>query len=106
MRSPRWSPPAIREWSSLRYTVATIICLPTAAFAANQYAEAGAKWILDGIFWIVLVVGIFGAGMSAVKRNAIASVGIIIGTAIICVFCQNPEIIVNIGNVLKGILGL
>lgn len=87
-------------------TMATTILFTVPAHATNTYAEAGAKWVLDGIFWLVLVAGIFGAGMSAIKRNATAAVGIIIATALICVVCQNPETISNIGSVLKGILGL
>ena len=36
--------------------------VPVLADTKNTYAEKGAKWILDGIFWCVIVAGIFGAG--------------------------------------------
>lgn len=88
------------------YTVAMMIMFSFTVLANNTYAEAGAKWILDGIFWIVAVAGIFGAGMSAVKRNATGAVGILLAAAIICVFCKNPDLLTTIGNTLKGILGL
>ena len=78
----------------------------TALASPNTYAENGAKWVLDGIFWIVAVAVIFGAGMSAVKRNATGAVGILLASAIICVFCKNPDLLTTIGNTLKGILGL
>lgn len=88
-------------------TMAIVLMFSIPALASsNTYAENGAKWILDGIFWIVAVGGVFGAGMSAVKRNATGAVGILLGAAIICVFCKNPDILVTIGNNLKGILGL
>jgi len=84
----------------------TAVLLTMPAAAANTYAENGAKWILDGVFWVVIVLGIFGAGMSIVKRNVTAALGIIIGSALVCVLCSNPEIIVSLGNAIKGILGL
>jgi hypothetical protein len=87
-------------------TTMMILTFSFTALASNTYAENGAKWLLDGVFWIVAVGGIFGAGMSAIKRNATGAVGIILAAAIICVFCKNPDVLTNIGNVLKGILGL
>ncbi|WP_101698700.1 hypothetical protein [Clostridium minihomine] len=96
-----------RTWKSVCIAMAMIMLHPVVAFAAeNQYAKAGAEWILDGVFWVVLVVGIFGAGMNAVKRNATAAVGILFGAALICVIAKNPTIITGIGTTLKDAFGL
>lgn len=76
------------------------------AFAENEYAKAGATWILDGIFWVAIVAGIWGATMTGIKRNFTAMIGIIAAAAIVCLFCSNPDIIINLGNNIKGILGL
>lgn len=95
-----------RVWGGIGVSALTTMFLTIPTYASNTYAEAGARWVLDGVFWIVLVVGIGSAGMSAVKRNATAAVGIIIATALVCIVCQNPETISNLGNTLKGILGL
>lgn len=80
--------------------------VPVLADTKNTYAEKGAKWILDGIFWCVIVAGIFGAGTAAVKRNATAAIGIILGAILVCLFCKNPDLFNTIGTKLKAVLGL
>ena len=99
---------------NMKNTMSVILCTAalatlfsfTALATQNTYAENGSKWILDGIFWIDAVGGIFGAGKSAVKRNATGAVGILIGAALICVLCKNPDLLTTMGNSLKGIIGL
>lgn len=99
---------------NMKNTMSVILCTAalatlfsfTAMATQNTYAENGAKWILDGIFWVVAVGGIFGAGLSAVKRNATGAIGTLLGAALICVLCKNPDLLTTIGNALKGIIGL
>ncbi len=75
-------------------------------FAENTYAENAGKWFLDGIFWIVLVAGIFGTAMAAIRRNMLSALGIGVTTAILLVIIKDYSILVNLGNALKGIIGL
>lgn len=74
--------------------------------STNTYAEAGARWLLDGVYWILIVSGLFGVGKSVIQRNLTGAIGIFIATALLAVVCKNPEILVSLGNVLKGILGI
>lgn len=84
-----------------------IVLMSTACLATgNAYAEKGAAWALDGIYWIVIVLGIWFGGMALVKRNITAGVGIFIGTALVAAISKNPSIIENLGTALKNILGL
>lgn len=84
--------------------VATIFVLP--ASAANEYAEKGATWVLDGLFWVILVLGISGTVMNGLKRNLTGALICLICTAIGCVFCGNPLVFKTVGASLLGILGL
>ena len=85
---------------------ATMISVMPTYAATNTYAEAGAKWLLDGVYWIVIVSGLFGVGKSAIQRNLTGAIGIFIATALVAVVCKNPDIMVSLGNVLKGVLGI
>ena len=76
------------------------------AYASNTYAKNAAMWILDGVFWIVIVFALIGAGGCFMKRNVTGGVIIILLGAIICMFCKNPSLFTEIGNTLKSILGL
>jgi len=74
--------------------------------ATNTYAKNGATWVLDGIFWLAIVLGIFGAAMAGIKRNFAVMLGIVVVTAIVCVLCGAPEILKTLGEEIKNILGL
>lgn len=95
---------------SFRAFLAIILCvalMSTVCMAtSNTYAEKGGTWVLDGIYWLVLVGGVWWGGMSVIKRNITAGVGILIGAAIIMVITKNPSILENLGTAMKNILGL
>lgn len=76
------------------------------ATATNEYAQKGAAWILDGLFWIIVVAGIVTIARSAVKKDFTGAVVLLIITAILAVLVKNTDILTSIGNNLKTILGL
>lgn len=76
------------------------------ASVTNDYAQKGAKWVLDGLFWIIVVAGIVAIARSAVKKDFTGAVVLTLITAVLAVLVKNTEILTTIGNQLKTILGL
>lgn len=72
----------------------------------NEYAKKGATWLLDGIFWIVLVGGIWGGYKLLKNSNIVQGIIVFASTAIVCVLCKDPLILENAGNTIKGVVGL
>lgn len=91
---------------SLLPLILCTLLLTTVCMATNTYAEAGAKWILDGIFWIVLVAGISVAAKAAISRNMVATVVILLSTGLLCMLCNDPLVLERIGTNLKAVLGI
>lgn len=90
----------------LSVVIAVLAMTCTMALAAtNTYAENAAAWVLDGLFWLILVIALAGVGMSAVKHNFKAAVGIGIGAGIILYFVKNPNSFTAIGNAIAKIVG-
>jgi len=83
-----------------------VIAVPVKVLADNAYAEAGANWILDGLFWVLVVAMIGGIGMAVIKRNLTGALITLVVGGIVLVIVKDPNIIVNIGTALKGVLGL
>ncbi len=86
--------------------VLCVLLLSTVCLADNEYAEKGATWILDGLFWIVIVAGLWYGGLSVVKRNITGGIVALVGASVVAVICKNPSILENLGTALKNILGL
>lgn len=91
------------------FSLSVIIYLKTSfnVYAAeNTYAKAGAEWILDGLFWVVVVCAIAGISFSIIKRNLTGALSTVLGAAIALVIINDPNILKSLGDTLKGILGL
>lgn len=104
----KWSKEKGLKWLGLCVSVLglTLVTTIPAYASTNTYAESGAKWLLDGIYWFVVACGILGVGKCAIQRNITGALTTFIMTALIAVICKNPEILTSLGNTLKGILGL
>ena len=86
-------------------SIAIVSCC-TSVYASNTYAEKAGRWILDGLFWVVVIASIFGIAMAVVKRQLIVAITILVASALVLIIINDPNIILTIGNTLKGIIGL
>ena len=75
-------------------------------FADNEYAQKGALWILDAIYWIALVVIIWKLIMSIIARNLIGSIVLFLAGALCIVLIGKPELFKTVGEKLLSIVGL
>lgn len=83
-----------------------LIMTSNIVFATNTYAQKGAAWILDGLFWVVIVVAIV-LIINFLAKNSISKVVVtVIIASVIAIIIKNPTIFETIGNELKTILGL
>lgn len=83
-----------------------LVTTASVALAENVYAQNAATWVLDGAFWLIIVLGVIGIGMAAVKRNASLALGILVGAGIAAYFCKNPNALATIGSNIARIFGL
>lgn len=83
-------------------TMAISALIPLTAFAGNNYAENAGKWVLDQAFWVILVIGIIGAGMAIVKRAYTAGIITALAVGVVCFFCKNPDKLTSIGESLSN----
>ena len=85
--------------------LAVIFVIP--AFATgNEYAEKGAQWVLDGIYWIALVVIAWRLFKEIAARNVTGAVVLVLLGALCIVLITKPEVLKTVGEKLLGILGL
>ena len=84
-----------------------ILAFSMVAFAGDtNYAERGAKVILDNAFWVVLVVCVIIIISAFLKHSTITIVMTIIIGGIIAYFCKYPEKLTVVGETLsKAVLG-
>ncbi len=75
-------------------------------FAANEYAEKGAQWILDAIFWIALVIIIWRLIMSIIAKNLIGSIILFLAGSLCVALIGKPELLKTVGEKLLGVVGL
>ena len=96
-----------KSFRAFLLVVLCVVLMSTVCVATgNTYAEKGAAWALDGVYWLVIVAGIWFGGMALIKRNITAGIGIIIAAAIVATISKNPSILENLGTAIKNILGL
>ena len=90
--------------------VITLFILSKSVYAtsttSNTYAENAAKWILDGLFWVVAIAAVFGIAMSVIKRQLIAAVSIFVASALVLVVINDPTVLTTVGTTLRTILGI
>lgn len=83
-----------------------IFPLVPALAAENEYAKNAGEWLLDGVFWLALVLGIAMAAISFTRKNSIKGVVVLVSAAIICFFCKSPSTLSTIGDKLAEVIGL
>ena len=76
------------------------------AFADNDYARAGAQWVLDGLYWIALVVIVWQLFKNVAAKNITGAVIMGVLGALCIVLITKPEVLKAVGEKLLGILGL
>ncbi len=87
--------------------IVLMIIISSISFAAtNTYAKNFGEWLLDGLFWAIIIAGIWYAYKYMAQRNIIAGIGIILTTAFFAYLVKNPTVLSNLGSTLKGIIGL
>lgn len=90
----------IRTTTTMVIALSLTAMIPLTVYASN-YAENAGKWVLDQAFWVILVIGIIGAGTAIVKRAYTAGVITAIAVGVVCYFCKNPEKLSSIGEQLS-----
>lgn len=78
------------------------VMIPLTAFASSNYAENAGKWVLDQAFWVILVIGIIGAGTAIIKRAYTAGIITAVAVGVVCFFCKNPDKLSSIGEQLAN----
>lgn len=76
------------------------------AFADNELVKGGATWILDGLFWVGVVVVAYVLIKLALAKNITGAVVTIIVGAIVLTIIRAPAILTDLGNIFKDVLGL
>ncbi len=66
-------------------------CCSVCFAEGNNYAQKGATWLLEQLFWIALVVVIIIMLKLFAARNIVAGVVTFIGGGIVFLFIQIPE---------------
>lgn len=82
------------------------VLLTVPAFAANEYAEKGAQWILDGIYWVALVVIVWQLFRNVAAKNISGAVIMAVLGALCIVLIVNPEVLKTFGEKLMSTVGL
>lgn len=86
--------------------VVMAVFLAVPALAANEYAEKGAQWILDGIYWVALVVIVWQLFKNVASKNISGAVIMVVLGALCIVLIVNPEVLKVLGEKLMGTIGL
>ena len=85
------------------------LIMTTVCFAdENKYASNAADWLLDGVFWVAIVVGVWQGGLVSMlfQRNFTKGILILVCAGVTCWLCKDPQAFQRIGNVLKGVIGV
>jgi len=81
-------------------------CCSTCFANGPKYAENGATWFLEQLFWVAVVISIIIFIKNLMARNTVSSIVTFIVGAIICFFIKNPTIFETVGNLLATAIGL
>lgn len=82
------------------------IMLAFPAFADNEYARAGAQWVLDGVYWIALVIIVWQLFQSVAKKNISGAIIMGVLGAIVITLITKPEVLKTLGEKLLAIVGI
>ncbi|MCL1832811.1 MAG: hypothetical protein FWG45_07920 [Oscillospiraceae bacterium] len=98
----------LRVLSVCTVVATTIIMLTLGVSAAGEnYVKGVGELIFDNVAWVILIVGLCGAGFAAVKRNYTAALITVGVTAVLFVVFDNAEtIITTVGDVIKDAMGI
>ena len=94
----------VLKYLCIQFTFIFSCC--SVCFAEGDYAQSGATWLLEQLFWVALVVVIIIMLKLFAARNFVAGVVTLIAGGIVCFFIKNPESIKTIGDVIASALGL
>ena len=72
----------------------------------NQYAESAGKWVLEGVFWVILIAVVAGIGTAILKRNLVGALSTLICGGLVLFFVKNPDAIATIGETIAGAIGI
>lgn len=76
------------------------------AAEGTNFGQNIAKWGLDQIFWIILLVGIAVIAFAFVKKNWVGAGVTLVAVALVCYFIKNPTKLSDLGTTLGKIIGL
>lgn len=76
-----------------------------AAEGAN-YGQNIAKWGLDQVFWLIILVGIAVIAFAFVKKNWVGAGITLVAVALVCFFIKNPTKLSDLGTTISKIIGL
>lgn len=81
-------------------------CSVCFASETGNYAQKGANWLFEQLFWIALAVVVIAMIKLFAARNFVAGIVTLIAGGLVCFFIKSPESIKTIGDIIAGILGL
>lgn len=94
----------ILTYLSIQFSLIFACC--STCFAEGAYAEKGATWLLDQLFWVAIVVVVIIFIKNLMARNTVSSIVTVIVGAIVCFFIKNPTTFTTIGDVVAKAIGL
>ena len=106
IRARRIQPAGILRAALLIAALAALLAVPCLAAGGNEYAQAGANWVLDGVFWVGIVLVVWGVVKYAAARNITGVVTLVVLGAIVLVIIKQPTLLQTLGEKLMGIIGL
>ena len=65
-----------------------------------NYGQNAANWMLDQVFWVILVAVVIVTAMAAVKRNFTGALITVIVGAVVLYFVKNPTKLSDIGDTI------
>lgn len=86
--------------------VLALAIVPAFAAGGNEIVEKGARWILDGFFWVGIVAAVIVLVNNVLKKNTTGIVVTIIVAAVVLTIIKSPTILTSLGDIFKNVLGL
>lgn len=74
--------------------------------ACASYGQNASKWVLDQLFWVLLVGVIIAVAAMAVKRNFVGALTTSLVGAVVVYFVKNPTKLEEIGTSIMKTVGL
>lgn len=94
------------SWRVVVLTAMVLTVMTVPAFAATNYVQSGATWVLSMVMWLCLI-GTIGMGVfCAIKKEFSKMVIFLVIGAFLTYICAKPNVLVNLGTAIGSTFNL